>query len=111
MSNLPAPIDPNLLPAVQHGLRMPYGQDIFLADMGLEALASADFLSAVPADFALELKLHGDAIQAITEGGTPLGVLTGHEGLQILRRLLEAGKRLVGKFQPPGTVGVWLQDL
>lgn len=111
MSNLPAPIDPNLLPAVQHGLRMPYGQDVFLADVELQAIASADFLSSVPADFKLELKLSGEQIQAITEGGTPLGTLAGHDGLAILRRLLEAGKRLVGKFQPPGTVGVWLQDL
>lgn len=111
MSNLPAPIDPNLLPAVQHGLRPPYSQDILLAELALTPLASEDFLSAVPTDFTLELKVEGERILAITEGGTPLGVLMGGDAIGVLRRLLEAGKRLQGKYRPHNQVGVWLQDL
>ena len=110
MSNLPAPIDPNLLPAVQHGMRLPYSQEVFLAELDVDPIASPEFLAAVPADFGLELKLAGESIQAITEGGTPLGTLRG-DGVRILVRLLEVGKRLIGKFRPPQQVGVWLQDL
>lgn len=111
MSNLPAPIDPNLLPAVQHGLRLPYSQDIFLLELELAPLASSDFVAAVPDDFVLELRLDGERIVALTEGGTALGQLQGQDALLVLRRLLEAGKRLTGKFRRPQRVAVWFQEL
>ena len=109
-SNLPAPIDPNLLPAYREGLRAPYSQDIFLISLALEPLASPEFLSAVPKDHRLELRLREGAIEAVTEGGTPLGRLPG-EPSQILIRLMEAGKHLIGKFSPPGEVACWLLEM
>lgn len=109
-SNLPAPIDPNLLPAYRDGLRAPYTQDLFLAQTILKAQASQDFLAAVPADHRLELRLRGPFLEAVTEGGTPLGRLE-HPGLEILIRLLEAGKQLIGRFSPPGEVAVWLIEI
>lgn len=110
-SNLPAPIDPNLLPAYREGLRVPYSQDVFLIALPLLAQASADFLAAVPADHKLELRLKEGLILAVTEGGTVLGSLESGQGSQVLVRLLEAGKHLSGKFAPPGEVAVWLMEL
>ncbi|MBS2034063.1 hypothetical protein JST97_03695 [bacterium] len=109
-SNLPAPIDPNLLPAYREGLRAPYSQDIFLAQTSLKAQASPEFISAVPAEHRLELRLRGPFLEAVTEGGTPLGRLD-HPGLDILVRLMESGKHLIGKFCPPGEVAVWLLEM
>jgi hypothetical protein len=108
MSNLPAPIDPNLLPAYRDGLRAPYSQDIFLIELELEPLASPDFLAATPADHRLVLRLHSEAgLQALTEGGTVLGNLPANP---VLERLLEAGKPLVGRWIVPQSVGIWLLD-
>lgn len=109
-SNLPAPIDPNLLPAYRDGLRAPYSQDVFLVQTVLKAQASPDFLAAVPEGHRLELRLRGPFLEAVTEGGTPLGRLE-HPGLEIVVRLLEAGKHLVGKYGPPGEVAVWLLEM
>lgn len=109
MSNLPAPIDPNLLPAYREGLRSPYSQDIFLISVDLLASASPEFLSATPADYRLELRLREEHIEAVTEGGTPLGRLD-PKRCEVLVRLMEAGKHLVGKFAPPQQVSVWLLD-
>ncbi|MBX3172252.1 MAG: hypothetical protein KF760_32910 [Candidatus Eremiobacteraeota bacterium] len=109
-SNLPAPIDPNLLPAYREGLRASYSQDVFLVQTELKAQASLDFLAAVPEGHRLELRLRGPFLEAVTEGGTPLGRLE-HPGLEILVRLLEAGKHLIGKYGPPGEVAVWLLEM
>jgi hypothetical protein len=95
MSNLPAPIDPNLLPALHEGLSLPYSREIFLIEVALVPQASPEFLSSVPAGFQLETLLLGGAIQVVTEGGTPLGTLD-PERSEILVRLLEAGKILRG---------------
>lgn len=112
MSNLPAPIDPNLLPTLQHGFRLPYSQDLLLIELPLEATCSADFLAATPAAHPLELKVVGERIQVFTEGGTALGLLAAPPGASILLRLLEGGKRLAGRFLPEtSSVGVWLQEL
>ncbi len=111
MSNLPAPIDPNLLPAYHEGARAAYSQDLFLVEASLTLLASPDFVAAVPADHALLLHLQqGGGIRAVTEGGTPIGEVD-CPGLAILERLLEGGKNLRGGFVPPQQVGIWLQDL
>lgn len=109
-SNLPAPIDPNLLPAYRDGLRAPYSQDVFLVQAQLKAQASPDFLAAVPPEHRLELRLRGAFLEVVTEGGTPLGRLE-HPGLEILVRLLEAGKHLIGKYVVPGEVAVWLLEM
>jgi len=42
MSNLPAPIDPNLLPAYHEGARAAYSQDLFLVEASLTLLAVSD---------------------------------------------------------------------
>ena len=98
MSNLPAPLDPNLLPALHEGLSLPYSQEIFLIELDLTTTqASAAFLVSVPANFKLETLLVDGAIQVVTEGGTPLGFLDTSR-CEILVRLLEAGKRLTGQF-------------
>jgi hypothetical protein len=110
-SNLPAPIDPNLLPAYREGLRAPYSQDILLLQLPLEASASPDFLAAVPAEHRLELRLRGQALEVVTEGGTLLGCLQAGQGSQVLTRLLESGKHLIGRFSPPLEVAVWLLEM
>jgi hypothetical protein len=110
-SNLPAPIDPNLLPAYREGLRAPYSQDIFLIQLRLEATASPDFVAAVPLDHRLELRLREQTVEAVTEGGTLLGRLQAGEGTQVLTRLLESGKHLIGKFAPPHEVACWLLEI
>lgn len=109
MSNLPAPLDPNLLPAYREGLRSPYSQDIFLITLEFTPSASLDFIQAIPQDHRLELRLREGALQAVTEGGTCLGHLEALRS-EVLVRLLEAGKHLIGKFAPPQQVSVWLLD-
>jgi len=109
MSNLPAPLDPNLLPAYREGLRSPYSQDIFLITLELAVSASPEFIRAIPEDHRLELRLREGALQAVTEGGTCLGDLEAQRS-EVLVRLLEAGKHLIGKFAPPQQVSVWLLD-
>ena len=101
MSNLPAPIDPDLLPALHEGLSLPYSREIFLIEVDLSSpQASQAFLTSVPAAFHLDTVLLDGAVQVVTEGGTPLGILDPDRS-EILVRLLEAGKRLKGNFVPP----------
>ena len=105
MSNLPAPIDHNLLPALHEGLSLPYSREIFLVEVELVATASQAFLSSVPEGFQLETLLLEGAIQVVTEGGTPLGILDPDRS-EILVRLLEAGKRLKCTYVAGGGGGV-----
>lgn len=111
MSNLPAPRDPNLLPSYQEGLR-PYAQEVLLLEVELVPLASSEFLLATPAGYRLNLRLQGDELLVLTEGGTALGVLRLEaQARLLLTRLLETGKPLFAKFSPPRQVGLWLGDL
>lgn len=111
MSNLPAPIDPNLLPAYQSGGSAAYAQDLLLAEASLEISASAVFTAAIPALHPLRLFLPPEGgILALTEGGTPVGKVV-CPGQEILQRLLEGGKALEGRFLPPTGISIWLKDL
>ena len=106
MSNLPAPFDPNLLPAIHHGYSMPYSQKIFLVEM--EARGTA---RPLPASVQMVLRsVRGETqLHLQDESGAVVGNLDPQRG-EILIRLMEAGKTLVA--EPSGQrVRIHLQEL
>jgi hypothetical protein len=93
MSNLPAPFDPNLLPAIHQGYSMPYSQKIFLVELEVRGatrrLPGALQMCLRAVRGQTQLHLHDDS-------GAVLGNLD-PDRAEILIRLLEAGKPLIAE--------------
>jgi hypothetical protein len=102
MSNLPAPFDPNLLPAIHHGYSLPYSQSIFLLELELPELpAFGEPFKLVSRDGVLQLE---------DKDGAPAARLDPTRS-EVLGRLLEAGKQLVAERAPGNRIRISLQEL